>query len=707
MDKSRQAVSQKKAPEPNRLINEASPYLLQHAHNPVDWFPWGDEAFAKARQENKPLFVSIGYSTCHWCHVMEQESFEDPEIAELFNSSFVCIKVDREERPDLDNTYMTIAQMLTGQGGWPLNIFMTPDKKPFFAATYIPREARFGMTGLKELLPQVAGLWKSDPDRLLEDAEKISQYLKHKPEEKGRTPVMDLGTLHLGFTQLAGNFDSEHGGFGYRPKFPTPHNFYFLLRWWRRIKDPQSLLMVEKSLAAMRLGGIFDQVGFGFHRYATDPAWTVPHFEKMLYDQALLAGAYTEAFLATGKDSYRATAREIFEYVLRDMTSPEGAFYSAEDADSEGEEGRFYLWTVEEIRTALPVHLAGPVIKMFELSPRGNLPEGAFEPADGKNILFFKRPLADLAEEMSMSERELRKIWDEARVLLFKTRERRVHPAKDDKVLADWNGLMIAALAKAAQAFDLPEYYNAAARAADFVLAKMTAPDGSLYHRERNGNLAVPGFLDDHAFLVHGLIELYEAGFETRWLKKAVALLKLMIRDFWDVSQGGFFMTARNTEPALARAKEIYDGAMPSGNSLALLDLLRIGRMLADSYYEDLASQMVKTFSRQVASSPASHAMFLAALDFALGPYYQVVIAGDLHARDSQDMLKAIRSNFVPQKIMHFLPVGNASTEILDLVWSLKPLVTKATAATAYVCQNFGCDTPTTDIKQVLKNLGV
>src|SRR5487761_7165 len=438
---------------PNRLIHEKSPYLLQHAYNPVDWRPWNGEAFEAARRENKPIFLSIGYSTCHWCHVMEHESFEDPEVARLMNETFVCIKVDREERPDIDNVYMRVCQMLTGSGGWPLTLIMTPDQKPFFAATYLPKGGRFGQMGMLALVPRIQEMWHARYADILKSADEITAALGQIAATSAEAPLAETA-LENAFQALSSQFDWRNGGFGGAPKFPTPHTLRFLLRIRNRTGDGHALEMVERTLQAMRLGGIYDHIGFGFHRYATDSEWLVPHFEKMLYDQALLVMAYTEAFQATGKAEYQATAEETLTYLTRVMTSPEGGFYSAEDADSEGEEGRFYVWEEGEVRTALSPEEAKLVIRVFHLSEPGNFTEQGSGAPSGKNIFHRTRPWADLAAELGISQPEIEARWEAARRKLFAWREKRIHPHKDDKILADWNGLAIAAFAQAAQTFD-------------------------------------------------------------------------------------------------------------------------------------------------------------------------------------------------------------------------------------------------------------
>lgn len=675
---------------------------MQHAYNPVDWHPWTDEAFEKARREDKPIFLSIGYSTCHWCHVMERESFEDPDVARLMNETFVSIKVDREERPDIDSAYMQVCQMMTGTGGWPLTIIMTPDKRPFFAATYLPKESRFGRVGMMELVPYIKELWETRREEIEGRAAQALAVLQAVVPGEAEGDKIGEETLKRTYYQLLRLFDERHGGFGVAPKFPTPHNLTFLLRYWKRYDEAKALEMVEKTLQAMRRGGIYDHVGFGFHRYSTDAAWVVPHFEKMLYDQALIAVAYIEAYQATGKKEYRETAREIFTYVLRDMTAPEGGFYSAEDADSDGEEGKFYVWTDDEIRRALGEEKAELVIKVFGIQKEGNFREEATRAKTGRNILYLQQPLSEAAAELRISEQELEGRLEEARQKLFEVRVRRVHPFKDDKILTDWNGLMIAALAKGAQVLNNPQYAEAAGRAAEFILSRMRDAAGRLLHRYREGEAAVPAFLDDYAFLTWGLIELYEATFAPHYLEEALALNNTLVEHFWDDQNGGLYFTAAGAADIPVRQKDAYDGAIPSGNSVAMLNLLRLGRMTANSELEEKAAQIGRAFSAGVIESPASYTQMMAALDFALGPAYEVVIAGDPQAADTQEMLTALRRRFIPNKVVLFRPTGEEIPEITQVAGFTRELSAREGKATAYVCRNYHCEIPTTDASEML-----
>jgi uncharacterized protein YyaL (SSP411 family) len=690
----------------NRLKSEKSPYLLQHADNPVDWYPWEKEAFDKARKENKPIFLSIGYSTCHWCHVMEHESFEDSEVAKLMNENFISIKVDREERPDIDKIYMTVCQMLTGSGGWPLTIVMTPDKKPFFAATYIPKESKFGRTGLVNLIPQIKNIWTTKRDEVLNSANQIysslEQTSKNLPAE-----VLDESTLKRAYDQLAQRFDSQFGGFGGEPKFPTPHNLLFLLRYWKRSGSKDALNMVEKTLQAMRKGGIYDHIGFGFHRYSTDKQWLVPHFEKMLYDQAMLAMAYSEAYQATGEKKYEKTVREIFTYVLRDMTAKEGGFYSAEDADSEGKEGKFYLWTQDEIKQILTEEKSAFFIKVFNFEKDGNFNEEATQRKTGNNILHLKKPLAEIASEFKMSEHSLQKRLKTAQQKLFSMREKRIHPLKDDKILTDWNGLMIAALAKGARLSDEPHYTERAKRAAEFILKNMRLADGRLLHRYRDGQAAVVANLDDYAFFIWGLIELYETTFDVNYLQRALDLNRDMISHFWDDKNGGFYFTPDDGENLIVRQKEVYDGAVPSGNSVAMLNLLRLGRITANAYFEEKAAKIGCAFSNTVKQLPVAHTQFMLALDYTTGPSYEIVIVGDPRGEDTTDVLKALRTQFIPNKVVVLRPSSQKAPDITRISAYTKNLASLDGKATVYVCTNYTCKMPTTNTNKMLDLLNV
>ncbi|MCF8038355.1 MAG: thioredoxin domain-containing protein [Desulfohalobiaceae bacterium] len=599
----------------NRLAKEKSPYLLQHAQNPVDWYPWGEEAFARARTEDKPIFLSIGYATCHWCHVMAHESFEDQEVAGLINQTFVPVKVDREERPDIDAVYMKTCQILTGRGGWPLTLFLTPEKEPFFAGTYIPKEGVFPQTGLVELIPKIHHVWKNEQDKVQKSTREILSHLRQTVGgTRGEFPGKSI--LERAVQDLGQRFDRMHGGFGDAPKFPSPHNLLFLLGQGKERKDRHPLNMVETTLHSMRKGGIFDHLGFGFHRYSTDKEWLVPHFEKMLYDQATLSLAYLEAFAATGNQSYADTAEEVFSYVLRDLTSLEGVFFSGEDADSEGVEGKFYVWDTSEIRDILTEKEAEAVTRAYNLKDEGNFRDEATRQLTGKNILhLLSTDLQKTAADLDLSLNNMQDLLDQARRKLFSAREKRIRPQLDDKVLTDWNGLMIAALAFGGKTLEQEDYTRAASRAADFFLEKMRDSQGYLLHRYKDGEAGIPGFLDDYAFLAWGLLNLAEATGNTRYLSAASDLTRKMLLHFRDEEQGGLFLSADYAETVLIRTREIFDGAIPSGNSAALMNIVRLIQAGENSGLQEEMQELVQAFSGTVQSQPMGFTYFLCGLD--------------------------------------------------------------------------------------------
>jgi uncharacterized protein YyaL (SSP411 family) len=708
----------------NRLSRENSPYLRQHAHNPVDWYPWGDEAFDRARREDKPVFLSIGYSSCHWCHVMERESFDDAETARLLNETFVCVKVDREERPDLDQYYMTVGQMLTGAGGWPLTIVMTPDKRPFFAGTYFPKERRWGRLGLMEIVPQIAEAWRTRRGEILRAADGIVDAVvraqagarvdagatggtdiegnagsgqwqapqeeavpneetrdraqgEARPERghgRGSRLALAPSLLDEAFRDFEADFDDLHGGFGSAPKFPTPHNLSFLLRYSKRAGSARALDMAVRTLDRMRLGGIHDHLGGGFHRYSTDAAWLVPHFEKMLYDQALLAVAYADAYAATGKDEFRETAASTLDYVLRDLASPEGGFYTAEDADSEGEEGRFYVWTKHEIEGMLGADDAHLAAAIFGIRAEGNFAAEAGQRPGGLNILHLEKPLAEPTAdtvdtpaaaspgvagfgELGIAHDKPASRIAAVKEKLLRARAQRVRPFRDTKILADWNGLAIGALARTARATGETRFLDAASRAARFVLDRMRLPDGRLLHAFTDGEARIPAYLDDYAFLIAGLIETYQADFDPFFLERALDLMKIAIGDFADGRRGGFFSVSAATELPV-RAKEVYDGAVPSGNSVMLMNLLRLARLTGRRDLEETAERLTDAFADRIAAQPRYHAAFLCGLDYAFGPSAEVVIAGSRGDARTGALLSALARAYLPNAAALFKPAG-------------------------------------------------
>jgi hypothetical protein len=598
---------------------------------------------------------------------------------------------------------MTVCQMLTGSGGWPLTVIMTPEKKPFFAGTYFPRESRFGRIGMLDLIPRVRQMWQHDRDKLLRLSTEVTEHLKKG--EKLQQTEPSAAVLDEAFGQLQQLFDEDNGGFSQAPKFPAAHMLLYLLRYGKRTGEPDALRMVTRTLDAMRNGGMYDHAGFGFHRYSTDGRWLVPHFEKMLYDQAMLCMAYTAAFQATGEERYRTTAEEIITYVLRDMTSPEGGFYSAEDADSEGEEGKFYVWSYDEIAEVLGQTDHALICSAFGIRREGNFTDPVTGERPGANILHRESPLPAVAAEFSLSLPETEARIAKARTALFAVREKRPHPLKDDKILTDWNGLMITALAQAARAFQRQDYADTAARAAEFVMRNLRQHDGMLLHRYRDGDASLPAHLDDYAFFISGLIELYEATFDPRHLQNALSLNAILMRHYWDQTSGGFFFTADNGEELLVRKKEVYDSAMPSGNSAALMNLLRLARMTGDAGLEETAAKSVRALFSSVQEAPSAHAYFLCALDFSFGPSYEVVIVGKPGAADTRGMLGLLQSTFLPSVTVLFRPEGETAAEITQIAEFTGQYSAVENRATAYVCREHTCFPPTTDPAAMLSLL--
>ncbi|MBC9784625.1 thioredoxin domain-containing protein [Heliobacterium chlorum] len=677
--------------KPNRLQNEKSPYLLQHAYNPVDWYPWGDEAFQKARQEDKPVFLSLGYSTCHWCHVMERESFEDTEVANYLNEHFISVKVDREERPDVDHIYMTVCQAITGHGGWPLTIIMTPDKRPFFAGTYFPKRSRRGMPGLLDVLEALVEKWKEDRGQLVEAGNRVTNMLQEEVRNR-KIGTLDEEALVNGYEYLSKNFDDRYGGFGHVPKFPTPHNLTFLMRYWKYAKEDKALAMVEKTLSSMRAGGIYDHLGYGFSRYSTDEKWLVPHFEKMLYDNALLAMAYLEAYQITERDEYAETAREIFSYILRDMTSREGAFYSAEDADSEGEEGKFYVWTPQEITQVLGEQQGNLLCQWYDVTDKGNF--------EGKNILHRidaeQRPYTAPMEPDTWE-----RVLSDLQQQLFVVREKRVHPYKDDKILTSWNGLMIAAFAMGYRVLHDLSYLEAAVKAADFIWMRLRNENGRLLARYRDGEAAYLGYIDDYAFMIWALIELYQADTSPRWLQQALELQEQQNLLFWDSEEGGYFFYGSDAEELLTRPKEIYDGATPSGNSVSALNLLRLARLTGREDFTDQAEKLLQAFSGNISAMPAGYTFALMALLFARQPGKEVVVVAERPREHFRHELEPLYRVFTPETVFLYRLAGKEYEELASVAPFVREMTASGGEPTFYVCENFACQPPTTDMAKV------
>jgi uncharacterized protein len=677
----------------NRLIFESSPYLLQHARNPIDWRAWGDEALKLALSSDKPIFLSIGYTTCHWCHVMEKESFEDEEVARLLNENYICIKVDREERPDLDNVYMSVTQMMTGRGGWPMTVIMTPQKVPFFAGTYFPKSS------MLDMLPHFSRIWKEEREKVDEVGRSIIENLaKAQSSQAGG----DLNATHLDrcFDALSQAYDPEHGGFGQQPKFPTPHSLSFLVRYYQRTGKEEALNMVSHTLRQIRLSGTYDQIGWGIHRYSTDREWLVPHFEKMLYDQALFAVACLETYQLTKDPLMKEACKNTLDYVSRELSSPEGGFYSAEDADSEGEEGKFYLWTNDELISVLGDEDGKTFINIFGCESSGNYLDEATRQRTGKNIPHLKKSISEYSLSQDVSPKEFQNKLENIRKNLFNSREHRVHPQLDDKVLTDWNGLMISAFAKSGQAFGNKEYVIRAKKAADFCLSELRQPNGRLLKRWRLGKAGLPAHLEDYAFLAQGLIDLYEATCTPHYLDQAKQLIDLSRELFEDSNIGGFFLTAKDGEQLLTRPKEIYDGAIPSGNSVMAMNLCRIWKISGDEKYRECLNRSFSAFSGFLESNPSGAENFLHALAFVLHPPYEIVISGNLEDENTKKFFKQTSEHFLPFKTQIHLPKQFEKSKIVELAPYLRAF-TSSQKPTFFLCRDYACEQPREDPKEV------
>ncbi len=687
------STGEKPASTGNRLARESSPYLRQHAHNPVDWYPWGDEAFEAAKAADKPVFLSIGYSTCHWCHVMERESFENEAIAAVLNEHFVAIKVDREERPDVDAIYMAAVQRISGRGGWPLSVFLTPDREPFFGGTY------YRPDGFRSLLLGVDRAWRESREAVNADARNLTDLIRL---DESHEKAVELGdeVLRAAFATFEKVYDGEYGGFGRAPKFPRTHSLSFLLRYAHRTGDDKATAMVVETLDRMARGGIRDHLAGGFHRYSTDREWLLPHFEKMLYDQALIARSYLEAYQWTRREEFAQIAREIFEYVLRDMTDEHGAFHSAEDADSEGVEGKFYVWTEAEIVEILGEGDAEIFARVYGVESEGNFRDEATGVRTGENILHLARPTTAVATELGSTVADLEARLAAMRGRLWEHREGRVRPRKDDKVLADWNGLMISALALGGRVLDEPRFTQAATRAADRVLSVLRDEDGRLLHRYRAGHADIPAFLDDHAFLAFAMLDLFESTFDPRWIDEASRLASEMAARFAGDERGGYFSTPADAKGLLKRARPVYDGAVPSGNSVAALVLARLGRLTSSHEIEAGADAILEGFSAALRASPTGSPFMLQALDERLGPPRELVIAGRLADPVAAAMLREVRTRFLPRALVVFRPAEEAAAEALvRRVPFVEAQRSVDGMATAYACTNYTCELPATDLE--------
>jgi uncharacterized protein YyaL (SSP411 family) len=693
----------------NRLIDEKSPYLLQHAHNPVEWYPWGPEAFEKARREDKPIFLSIGYSTCHWCHVMERESFENENIAALMNRHFVPIKVDREERPDVDRIYMAFVQATTGGGGWPMSVWLTPELKPFYGGTYFPPEQRYGHPGFPMVLERVAEAWRQDRDRIEESGRAAIEQLTKQSAVTSAGPGSalrpDKDTLDAGFYVFRRSFDARYGGFGEAPKFPRPVALNFLLRYYSRTRTQEALDMVTATLREMAKGGMYDQLGGGFHRYSVDERWFVPHFEKMLYDQAQLAISYLEAFQISTDAAYAETARGILDYVLRDMRDPDGGFYSAEDADSvidpahpeEKGEGAFYIWTQSEIAAVAGQPAAEWFCHRYGVEAEGNVRNDPHQEFTGKNILYQAHSIEETARQFKRPVEEVRAAIQQTANKLLEARGARVRPHLDDKVLTAWNGLMISAFAKAGAVLREPRYTDAARRAADFLVSRMyDAESGILLRRYRQGGAAIPGFLDDYAFFTQALLDLYETGFEWRDLELAIRLTDKQSELFEDAGLGAFYSTAAGDPTLVMRIKEDYDGAEPSGNSIAVMNLLRLAQITDRGDFRASAARALEAFGSRMVTAPVGVPQMLVAYEWSTSKVRQIVLVGEQDAPDMRILLGELHSRFVPNRIVLLVDAVSRPALARSL-----PVVADMTAigghATAYVCETYVCKLPTAD----------
>lgn len=712
-----QSAAHAETSKPNRLIREKSPYLLQHAHNPVDWFPWGDEAFQKARAENKPVFLSIGYSTCHWCHVMAHESFGDPKIAEYLNEHFVSIKLDREERPDLDQIYMNYVIQVTGSGGWPMTVFLDADKKPFFGGTYFAPAEMHGRPSFRRVLEFIDSAWKTKRDQVTAAGDDFVRHLNERPvPDPAAAPAKlpDEGTMTRSFRAFYENYDGVHGGFGRAPKFPSPHSLLFILRYYSRTGDEDAFAVAEKTLRGMAAGGMHDQLGGGFHRYSVDREWFVPHFEKMLYDQAMLLRAYSEMYQLTQDPAYAVTARGIADYVLTSLTDPAGGFYSAEDADSlepgaaaggHKREGAFYVWRAKDVRALLTDKEFRVAELVFGIEENGNVrqdPQGEFT---GTNILKIARTVEEAARDLEISKQEAEALFMSSKQKLFAARAARPRPHLDDKILTDWNGLMIAHLAFASQALGEPRYLAAAEKAAEFLLEKSVSPDGRLLHRYRAGEAGIAAQLDDVAFMAYAFLELYQAAGREKYLGLAQSYMDRVLVDFAD-PDGGFFMTSEAASTDLiTRPKDLNDGALPSGNSVALLNFVTLETIRRDGRYAEAAENGLKFMNAFFTQSPTASAQALLAADFWLGPRSEIVLAGDMSDPKLREMAREIYLRFIPNRVILYHPAGPLGDFIRTLVPWIKDQPSAAGKTTAYICRDGACLLPAAEMAIYRKQL--
>lgn len=679
----------------NRLIHETSPYLRQHAHNPVDWYPWGTEALEIARREDKPILLSIGYAACHWCHVMEHESFENESIARLMNENFVCIKVDREERPDLDTIYMNAVQMMTGRGGWPMTVFLTPDQVPFYAGTYFPPTDRHGLPGFPRILTALAEAYRNRRDDIASSAREVLSQLNRLSEFAASNEELSVHLLDQAARGMMSNFDSVNGGFGDKPKFPPSMTLAFLLRQYHRTQNKSLLHAVELTLEKMAHGGMYDQLGGGFHRYSTDELWLVPHFEKMLYDNALLTRVYLDAYLVTGKELYQRIVTETLDYVQREMTDAGGGFYSTQDADSEGEEGKFFVWTPDEVKELLGEEDAPLFNRYFDVSEIGNF--------EGHSILHIDTELDVVASLMRVTPERLNQVIERGKRVLFEAREQRIKPARDEKILTAWNGLMLKSFAEAARTLKRDNYRQTAIKNAEFLLANLRR-NGRLLRTHKDGESKLNAYLEDYAFLIDGLLALYETTFDLHWFQEARTLADTMIDLFWDQASGGFFFTSADHEALISRTKDPYDNATPSGNSVAADVLLRLALFTGESKYQKLAEQTMKLVSNIIPRAPSAFGQLLCAIDFHLSSPHEIAIIGAPDAEGTQRLTSVISSYYLPNKVVAVAsPKDKRSIKAIKLLEGRTQINGQATA---YVCHNFYCEAPVTEAERLAEQLG-
>jgi len=678
----------------NRLINETSPYLLQHAHNPVDWYPWGEEALDHAKKENKPILLSIGYSACHWCHVMERESFENEEIADIMNSLFVNIKVDREERPDLDEIYMNAVQIMTQHGGWPMTVFLTPDLKPFYGGTYYPPTDSYGRPGFPKVMHAVAEAFNEKNTQVLEQADKLTTQLSRMshlvdPQEHELTEEL----MTKAFQDYRSRFDSHYGGFGNAPKFPPSMGLPFLLRYWHHSGNANAFEMVELTLQKMARGGMYDQLGGGFHRYSTDEKWLVPHFEKMLYDNALLVVAYFEAFQSTQNIFYRDIATDTLDYILREMYDEEnGGFYSTQDADSEGVEGKFFVWEPNDVEDVIGEENAKIFCEYYDITPHGNF--------EGENILHIQTPQDVFARKIGMDQQELENLLSTSRNKLFEERKKRIKPGLDDKILTSWNGIMIRGMAMGYQLTGKSDYLTACEKSAEFVLTTLSQDNGLLLRTYRSGKSHLNAYLEDYSYFISGLIALYEASFDSRWLREAERLANIMIDQFGDENGDGFFFTGKAHEALIVQSKSAYDGATPSGASMAIHGLLRLAKHMDNPVFHETAVDTLKLYFNQMESMPSGSGQLLCELSFLLSTPKEIAIIGEIGDKRTEELLTTLHNMYIPNKI---IGLSDPNEENRLPLLANKPQVNGN--STVYVCENFACQTPTSNVEEFVELL--